>query len=133
MTLSASGSFEVNLVPLTLASEDPEKQRARMSIDKTFTGDLVATSQGEMLIAGTSVKGSAGYVAVERVTGTLGGKSGSFTLLHRGIMNRGAPELRVTIVPDSGLAELAGISGTLDIRIESGKHFYTLDYELPSS
>ncbi len=106
---------------------------ARMSIDKQFVGDLAATSKGEMLSAGTSVKGSAGYVAIERVVGTLGGRRGSFVLQHNGVMTRGAPQLTITVVPDSGTGALAGLSGTMAIIIADGKHSYELDYSLPAA
>ena len=106
---------------------------ARMSIDKEFKGDLAATSKGEMLSAGTAVKGSAGYVAIERVIGTLAGRRGSFVLQHNGLMNRGAPHLVITVVPDSGTGELAGLSGTMAIIIADGKHSYELDYSLPAA
>jgi hypothetical protein len=101
-----------------------------MSIDKEFKGDLAATSRGEMLMAGTSVKGSAGYVAIERVTGSLGGRAGSFVLQHTGVMNRGTPQLSVSVVPDSGTDQLVGLSGRMAIIIESGKHSYEFDYTL---
>lgn len=101
-----------------------------MSIDKQFHGDLEAKSPGEMLMAMTEVKGSVGYVAVERVTGRLHGKSGSFVLRHSGTMNRGVAELRVTVVPDSGTGELAGLAGQMAIEIEGGKHSYTFEYSL---
>jgi hypothetical protein len=130
MSSHATGSFEVNLVPQALANADAGPLMGRLSINKTFSGDLQATSQGEMLSAGTAVKGSAGYVAMERVTGTLHGKSGSFVLQHSGTMNRGAPQLMVSVVPDSGTDELIGISGTLSIRIADGKHSYAMDYEI---
>jgi len=104
----------------------------RLSINKTFRGDLQATSVGEMLSAQTEVKGSAGYVAMERVTGTLQGRSGSFVLQHSGTMNRGAPQLTVSVVPDSGTGELVGIRGTLSIQIADGKHSYSMDYEIAS-
>ena len=105
-----------------------------MSLAKQFHGELEATSLGEMLTAmSTSVQGSGAYVAVERVTGTLGGRSGSFALHHTGVMNRGVPQLTITVVPDSGSGELTGISGKLNIRIEAGgKHFYDFEYELPA-
>lgn len=101
-----------------------------MSIDKKFTGDLEATSQGEMLSAGGAVKGSAGYVAIEQVTGTLHGREGSFILQHGATMNRGAPSLSITVVPDSGTAALTGIAGTMQIIIENKHHAYTFDYSL---
>jgi hypothetical protein len=101
-----------------------------LSIDKQFHGGLEATSKGVMLAAMTAVKGSAGYVAIEKVSGTLGGRSGTFVLQHSGIMNRGAPQLIITIVPDSGTGELAGIAGKMAINIVEGKHFYEFDYTL---
>ena len=102
----------------------------RMSIDKQFHGDIEGTSKGEMLTAGTPIKNSAVYVAVERVTGTLHGKTGTFALHHTGIMNRGAQSLTITVVPDSGTGELTGITGTLSIEIANGKHSYVFDYAL---
>ena len=102
----------------------------RMSIDKTFEGDLQGTSRGEMLTAMGSVKGSAVYVAIERVTGTIDGRSGTFVLAHRGTMTRGAQSLEITVVPDSGTGQLAGISGTMAITIVNGKHLYDLEYSL---
>jgi hypothetical protein len=103
---------------------------ARTTLAKTFHGELEATSTVEMLSAMTAVKGSAGYVAIERVVGTLHGKRGSFVLQHVGVMTRGAPSLNVTVVPDSGSGELAGISGAMKIDIVEGKHFYAFDYAL---
>jgi len=129
MTIHATGSFEVKLLPQSLA--DAESGLGRMSIDKVFSGDLQGTSKGEMLSALTAVKGSAGYVAIERVTGTLQGRSGSFMLQHLGTMTRGTPTLTVLVVPDSGTEGLTGIAGSLSINITDGKHFYTLDYTLP--
>jgi hypothetical protein len=130
MPSHAAGSFDVNLVPQSLANADAGPLMGRLSINKTFSGDLQATSQGEMLSAGTAVKGSAGYVAMERVTGTLHGKSGSFVLQHSGTMNLGAPQLTVSVVPDSGTDELTGLSGTLSIQIADGKHSYAMGYEI---
>ncbi|MEO8388866.1 MAG: DUF3224 domain-containing protein [Polaromonas sp.] len=130
MSSRAVGTFEVKLLPQPLANADSGALLGRLSINKTFSGDLQATSQGEMLSAGTAVKGSAGYVAMERVTGTLHGKSGSFVLQHGGTMNRGAPQLTVSVVPDSGTDALTGLSGTLSIQIADGKHSYAMDYEI---
>jgi hypothetical protein len=130
MTVHATGSFEVKLLPQPAA--DAESGLGRMSIDKVFSGDLQGTSKGEMLAGGTAVKGSAGYVAIERVTGTLHGHPGSFMLQHLGTMNRGAPSLTVLVIPDSGTGELTGLSGTLNIDITGGKHLYSMDYELPA-
>jgi hypothetical protein len=104
-----------------------------MTIDKQFHGDLEAKSIGQMLTAGTAVPGSAGYVAIERVSGTLRGKSGSFTLQHTGTMARGNYQLSVTVVPDSGTGELAGIVGEMKIIIDGGKHSYEFDYTLPAA
>ena len=128
MATRVTGVFEVKLTPQATDPDGP--QLGRLVLDKQFHGDLEATSKGEMLSAMTEVKGSAGYVALERVTGVLQGRAGSFVLQHYGIMNRGVPDLRVTIVPDSGTGELTGLVGTLDIRIADGKHYYDLDYTL---
>ena len=122
----ATGPFEVKLTPQS-AKDDPV---ARMSIDKQFHGDLEATSKGEMLSIMSEVKGSAGYVAMEKVTGKLAGRSGTFALQHTGTMNRGVAHLSVTVVPDSGTGELAGISGQMDIIIAGGKHSYAFEYTL---
>lgn len=128
-SMKASGEFDVKLSPL---SDDP--MLGRMSLDKTFRGDLEGTSKGEMLTAMTAVKGSAGYVAVERVTATLKGKRGSFILQHSGTMTRGAQSLTITVVPDSGTDELAGLAGQMTIRIEpGGKHFYDFEYTLSAA
>jgi hypothetical protein len=102
-----------------------------MSVDKQFRGDLEGTSKGEMLTARTSVKGSAGYVAIERVSGSLKGRKGSFVLQHSGTMTRGTPQLSILVVPDSGTGELAGIAGKLMINIDGGKHYYDIEYTLP--
>lgn len=131
MSLRAAGSFEVKLLPQAPVHADAGV--GRMSIDKTFCGDLQATSLGEMLAAMTAVQGSAGYVAIEHVTGSLHGKIGSFMLQHTGVMNRGTPQLVVTVIPDSGTGELSGLAGTLTIDIVDGQHLYTLDYTLPAS
>jgi hypothetical protein len=126
-----TGSFEVKVAPQK--PDNPQAEAAglgRMSLDKQFHGQLEATSQGEMLSLLDRDKGSGGYVAMERVTGTLDGKSGSFVLQHNATMNRGKPDLNVIVVPDSGTGELTGISGSMKIRIESGKHFYDFDYKI---
>jgi len=127
--LRAKGTFEVKLVPQADPGRDPGL--GRMTIDKEFTGDLVATSQGQMLSAMSPVQGSAGYVALERVTGTLDGHPGSFVLQHTGLMNRGTPSLTIVVVPDSGTGALAGLAGTLAIVIEGKNHSYSFDYTLP--
>jgi hypothetical protein len=130
MTTRARGTFDVKLNPLT---GDTPAFLGRMSIDKQFHGDLEATSVGRMLAAGTAVKGSAGYVAIERVSGTLHGRSGTFLLQHHGLMTRGAGELSVTVVPDSGTEQLVGLAGHMTITITAGRHGYELEYTLPAS
>ena len=127
----AKGTFEVKLDPQGEPDKAEGSTLARMSIDKKYHGDLEGTAKGTMLTAATDVKGSAGYVAVERVTGTLNGKTGSFVLQHSGTMTRGTPQLSVTVVPDSGTGQLEGIAGTLTIKIADGKHSYVFDYTLP--
>ena len=125
MTNRATGTFEVKLTP---QSDAPV---GRMSIDKQFQGDLAGTSSGQMLMASSpSVKGSAGYVAIEKVTGTLNGHHGSFYLQHTGTMTRGVGELTITVIPDSGSDELAGLRGNMNIIIADGKHSYEFDYDL---
>jgi hypothetical protein len=129
--MRATGEFEVSLQPLDSFAKGSEGiTLGRMSIDKTFRGDLVADSQGEMLSVTTGVDGSAGYVAIEQVTGTLGGKSGTFVLQHFGIMSHGQNRLILEVVPDSGTGQLAGLSGEMTIKIEDGKHSYEFDYSL---
>lgn len=127
----AKGDFVVKLQPLPVEGQPEGSSLGRMAIDKTITGDLVATTQGQMLSAMTAVKGSAGYVAIERVQGTLNGKKGSFVLQHTGTMNKGAPSLSVTVVPDSGTDELVGLSGEFRIIQEQGRHSYEFSYSLP--
>ena len=130
MTTQAKGTFEVKLVPH--ADEQAEAAGlGRMSIDKQFHGDLEGTSQGQMMSFMSSVKGSAGYVAMEKVSGTLAGRKGTFVQQHSATMNRGTPSLLISVVPDSGTDELTGISGTLNIIIADGKHSYEFEYEIP--
>jgi hypothetical protein len=133
VTTHASGTFDVKLNPQWSDEDADGTGLGRLSIDKQFHGDLEAASKGEMLSAGTSVKGSAGYVAIERVRGTLQGRSGTFILQHSGTMTRGAPQLEISVVPDSGTGDLEEISGTMTINIVSGKHFYEFDYALPDA
>jgi hypothetical protein len=128
VTHRAAGTFDVTLTPQAPADGSAAPPWGRMAIAKTFHGDLAGTSRGEMLAAMTATKGSAGYVAVERVEGTLGGRPGSFFLQHSGLMDRGAPSLVITVVPDSATGELAGLEGTMTIEITEGKHFYTFEY-----
>jgi Protein of unknown function (DUF3224) len=126
----ASGTFDVKIGSLSQYNTSENAKLARMSIDKQFKGDLLGTSQGEMLSAGTDTKGSAGYVAIERVTGMLNGRSGSFVLQHNATMTRGAPYLNIIVVPDSGAGELAGLRGTMRIAIDKGNHSYDFEYSL---
>lgn len=124
----AKGAFDVKLTPQGTEDRGDGDALSRMSSEKQFHGDLEGTSKGEMLAAGTSVKNSAGYVAIERVTGTLKGRSGTFILQHSGTMTRGAPQLTITVVPDSGTGQLAGLAGKMTINIVDGKHFYEFEY-----
>ena len=129
MTEHAKGPFDVKLAPQQLAFDDSDDgaARGRMSLDKHFHGDLEASSKGEML---SGTQGSAGYVAIEKVVGTLGGRRGTFVLQHFATMMRGAPRLEIVVVPDSGTGDLAGLVGTMNIVIaEGGKHFYEFDYD----
>jgi Protein of unknown function (DUF3224) len=126
----ASGTFEVKVLPQPAEEKVGDPTVGRLSIDKTFHGDLEATSKGQMLAVGTDVKGSAGYVAMERVAGTLHGHAGSFALQHSGTMTRGTPQLCVTVVPDSGTGQLVGLAGMFEIKIVDGKHFYDFEYTL---
>jgi Protein of unknown function (DUF3224) len=126
----AAGTFDVRINSLPPYNTTADAKLARMSIDKQFHGDLEATSQGEMLSAGTDTKGSAGYVAIERVTGALNGRSGGFALQHNATMTRGAPYLNIVVVPDFGTGELAGLTGKMHIVIDKGKHSYEFEYSL---
>lgn len=129
MTTRVSGTFEVKMTP-QVADKDADSGVGRYSLDKQFNGDLEGTSKGEMLAVGTAVEGSAGYVAMELVKGKLNGRSGSFALQHIGIMTRGAAELNVTVVPDSGTDQLVGLAGRMTINIDAGKHSYEFEYTL---
>src|SRR5277367_1237848 len=133
MSNHATGAFEVKIVPIDPAFKSEADALGRMSIDKQFHGELEATSKGEMLTAGTAVKGSAGYVAIERVSGSLNGRTGTFILQHNATMNRGTPQLKIIVVPDSGTGQLAGLTGTMNIIITDGKHSYDFTYSLPDS
>lgn len=132
MTNHASGTFEVKLNPQAQEEGVGDPSVGRMAIDKQFRGGLEATSRGQMLAAMTGVEGSAGYVAIERVTGTLDGRNGTFALQHNGTMTRGVPQLSVTVVPDSGTGELVGLDGRMTINIADGKHSYDFEYTLGS-
>ncbi|MDR0242760.1 MAG: DUF3224 domain-containing protein [Burkholderia sp.] len=133
MKLLANGPFEVKLNPESLSTVAEKAGLGRMSLDKQFHGDLEAVSHGEMLAYRSSVQGSAGYVAMETVQGVLGGRRGSFVLQHSSTMTRGEPKQSVTVVPDSGTDELLGLSGSMIIQIDNGRHAYRFDYDLPDA
>jgi len=130
MSTRATGTFDVKVTPQP-SDDQGDGAVGRMTLDKQFHGDLEGTSKGQMLTAMTAVKGSAGYVAIERVTGTLRGRKGTFALQHTGIMTRGVPSLTITVVPDSGTDALAGLAGQMAIIVTpEGKHSYEFDYTL---
>lgn len=126
--MQIKGQFEVSIEPCS----DKKIDVGRMQLDKQYSGTLQAHSLGQMLSHRSSTEGSAGYVALERVEGTLNGKEGSFVLVHMGLMSQGQQQLEIKVVPDSGTNELAGLSGTMDILIEEGQHFYQFDYQIGS-
>ena len=132
MTSHARGTFEVKIVPQAPEENVGHPSIGRMSLDKEFSGDLQAVSKGQMLALRTAIEGSAGYVAIELVTGSLGGREGTFALQHYGIMRRGAPELILTVIPDSGTGEFAGLDGRMRIIIANGAHSYEFDYSIGS-
>ena len=132
MTKHASGTFEVKVTPQKPDNKEAERANLeRLSIDKEFHGDLEGASAGEMLATWSEVKGSGGYVALERLSATLEGRKGTFVLQHSGTMTHNTPQMSVTVVPDSGTGELAGLAGSMTIKIEAGKHFYEFHYVLP--
>jgi len=127
----AKGTFEVKITPLTAEENVGDASIGRLALEKTFAGDLVGTSKGQMLGIGTDIKESGGYVAAERLNVTLEGRKGTFALQHSGTMQGGKFDLNVIVVPDSGTGDLVGITGKLKIIIEKGNHFYELEYSLP--
>jgi hypothetical protein len=129
----ATGTFEVKLTPQPTEDKAEGATLGRMSLDKQFHGDLEGTSKGQMLTAMTEVKGSAGYVAIERITGTLHGRTGSFVLQHSGTLTKGAAQQSITVVPDSATGQLVGLTGTMTITIADGKHSYDFEYTLPKA
>lgn len=130
MPTRATGPFDVKLTPQPADDQGGGAAVGRLTIDKQFHGDLEAMSKGQMLAASTGVSGSAGYVAIELVSGALRGRAGTFVLQHSGTMNRGAPQLTITVVPDSGTGELVGLAGSMTIDIADGKHSYAFEYTL---
>lgn len=132
MTNQARGTFDVKIIPQP-ADDAAAGPFSRLFLDKQFRGDLDGTSKGQMLGAGTAVEGSAAYVALEVVTGTLSGRRGAFILQHTGTMKRGAPTMTVTVVPDSGTDQLVGLEGKMTIVIADGKHSYDFEYTLDAA
>jgi hypothetical protein len=131
VTNHAAGPFDVKVTPQDDKSDDP--LLARMTLDKQYHGDLEATGKGQMLTASTEVKGSGAYVAIEKVSGSLQGRTGTFVLQHTGTMTNNAPQLAITVVPDSGTGQLKGIAGKMTIIIApGGKHSYDFEYTLPN-
>jgi Protein of unknown function (DUF3224) len=131
VTKHATGTFDVKVNPQAIEEKVGDPTVGRMSLNKQFHGDLEGTGKGQMLVTGTEVQGSAGYVAMERVVGTLHGQKGTFALQHSGTMTRGTPQLSVSVVPDSGTGELVGLVGKMTINIVGGKHLYEFEYTLP--
>lgn len=132
MTRQATGTFEVRMQPQGDGDVSEGSSLGRMSLDKQFSGDLQAVGKGEMLSARSDIPTSAAYVAIERVTGTLHGSAGSFAMVHKGVMTASGQVLSIEVVPDTGTDALIGLSGTLGIRIEGGKHYYNFEYSLPT-
>ena len=128
-TMHATGPFDVKVTPQEDGTGDPLLNR--MTLDKQYHGDLEGTGKGQMLTAGTEVKGSGAYVAIEKVSGRLKGRSGSFVLQHIGTMTQNAPQLTIVVVPDSGTGELKGLTGKMMITIAGGKHSYDFEYTFP--
>ena len=131
MTLQATGTFEVKMQPQGDGDVAEGSSLGRMALDKRFSGDLEASGKGEMLAARSGVPTSAAYVAIERVSGRLHGREGSFVLVHKGVMTKQAQSLVIEVVPDTGTGQLKGLTGKLGIRIEDGRHYYDFEYSLP--
>lgn len=131
MIRHATGTFEVKMQPQGEGDVAAGSSLGRMSLDKRFSGDLEATGKGEMLAARSDVPTSAAYVAIERVSGHLHGREGSFVLVHKGLMTQATQQLVIEVVPDTGTGQLRGLAGTLGIRIEDGRHYYDFEYSLP--
>ena len=129
--MHATGPFDVKISPLEPDEKTEGATVSKLAIDKHYHGDLEGTGKGQMLTAMTDVKGSAGYVAIERVTGSLRGRSGSFVLQHSSTLTRGAPQQSITVVPDSATGHLVGLAGKMTVNIADGKHSYDFEYTLP--
>jgi hypothetical protein len=132
VSATAKGTFDAKVTPQP-AAEGDDPSFTRFTVEKQFHGDLEGTSKVQMLAAGTAIKDSGGYVALEKVTTTLAGRKGTFVLQHMGTMKGGAFSLNIAVVPDSGTDQLTDISGKFSIEIKDGKHFYTFDYSLPAT
>lgn len=130
VALHASGPFEITMIPAGSPEKEGRTATARITLDKRYSGALSASGKGTMLTAVSDTKGSAAYVAIERVSGTLAGRKGSFVLQHAGTMRGGTSQATISIVPDSGTEELTGIGGSIALKVVDGKHFYALDYTL---
>jgi hypothetical protein len=129
----AKGTFDIKMTPMPADDYADGKVLGRVAADKQYHGELEGSGKGQMLTATGEVKGSAVYVATERVIGNLGGRRGTFLLAHHGVMNRGGQQLEIDVVPDSGTGELQGIAGKLSINVTpDGRHFYDFEYTLPS-
>jgi hypothetical protein len=131
--MRASGAFDVVVKPLPFDEKAEDGTTGRLAVDKKIRGDLEGTSRGQMLAVGPTAEGSGAYVAIERVTGTLRGRAGTFVLQHSGWMTKAGMHMTITVVPDSGTGQLTGIAGTMTIKIEGAKHFYDFEYTLPGS
>ena len=133
MTHTIEGPFHVRMTPEALAHADAPPHLGRFRLDKRYEGVLDAVGTGEMLSARTAIDGSAGYVAIEFVSGALAGRTGSFVLQHSGVMDRGMKRLFLEVVPDSGTGGLVGLTGRMGIDIAGGEHFYRFEYTLPEA
>jgi hypothetical protein len=130
MPIRATGSFDVKMIP---QDDKSTEGLSRILLDKQYHGDLEGAAQGQMLTNGVSSNGSGVYVAVEKFTGSLNGRKGTFFLHHTGVMNRGTPQLTISVVPDSGTGQLAGIAGTMTIKIVDKKHSYDFEYTIAAA
>jgi hypothetical protein len=126
--MTIRGEFEVRMTPQ--AADEAAGPTGRFTLDKQFRGELAGNSKGQMVAFRSATEGSAGYVAMEQVTGTLAGRTGTFVLQHSSTMSRGTPQQSITVVPDSGTGDLAGLSGSMTIDIVEGKHYYNFTYQL---
>ncbi|CAN5267966.1 hypothetical protein BH10PSE1_BH10PSE1_14810 [soil metagenome] len=131
-TQQTTGTFDVRITPVQPASDAAPDAPGRMLLAKTFQGGMEGVGAGEML-ATMGPERSGAYVALERVTGSVDGRSGSFALVHKGLMDKGAQDLSIVIVPGSGTDDLTDISGVFHLTIADGEHRYVLEYSLPAA